>query len=91
MAPNDLLETIRVAPFQPFRLWLSDGTHHDVYSPDLIMVGVASVILGLTKFAGDELFERTIRLDVRHITKIEPLPATAPPASDQGNGQQLGG
>ncbi len=87
MAPNAILETIRHKPVEPFRLWLSDGTHHDVYSPDLIMVGVSTVILGLTKYAGDELFERTARLDIRHITKLEPLPMTAPPASDQGNGQ----
>lgn len=89
MAPNEILETIRHKPFEPFRLWMTDGSHHDIYSPDLIMVGVASVTLGLTKYAGDEMYERTIKLDVRHVIKIEPLPMTAPPASDVGNGQHL--
>ncbi len=82
MAPTDLLEVIRQRPFSPFRLRLSDGTHHDVYSPDLVMVGVATVILGLTAHAGDELFERTVRLDIRHITTIEPLPSV--PESSNG-------
>ena len=85
MAPNEILDTIRHKPFEPFRLWLSDGTHHDIHSRNLIMVGVTTVILGLTKTAGEELYERTVDLDVRHITRLEPLHMTPP---QQGNGQQ---
>ncbi len=84
MAPQEILDTLRHRPFEPFRLWLSDGTHHDVRSPELCMVGTRTVILGLTARDGDDLFERTLRLDMLHVTKIEPAPPQA------GNGQVAG-
>ena len=88
MAPNEVLDVVRHRPFEPFRLCLSDGGHYDVYSPDLCMVGNLSVTIGLTSKAGDALYERTVKLDVFHITRIEPLPASAKPQA--GNGQSGG-
>jgi len=85
MAPAEILDAVRHRPFEAFRLWLSDGGHYDVYSPDLCMVGNLSVTIGWTAKAGDALYERTVKLDIFHITRIEPLPATAKPQA--GNGQ----
>ena len=88
MAPQEILDAVWHHPFEPFRLGMWDGTHHEVRSPDLCMVGTRTVIIGLTARDGDDLFERTVRLDVLHVTKIEPLPVPAPP--QQGNGQAAG-
>jgi hypothetical protein len=89
MVPNEILSVVRQRPFEPFRLWLSDGGSYDVRSPELCMVGAFSVTLGLTARAGDELYERTVKFDVAHIIRIEPLPASNPPQA--GNGQAATG
>ena len=86
MAPSEILQVLQQRPFEPFRLHLSDGSSYDVRSPELCMVGVSAVIIGLTKNAGDALFERTVRLDPYHVTRVEPLPAL----SAKGNGQTGG-
>ena len=86
MAPTEILDVTKQRPFEPFRLHLSDGSSCDVRSPALCMVGQSSVTIGLTKSAGDALYERTIKLDVYHITRIEPLPTL----SAKGNGQSGG-
>jgi hypothetical protein len=86
MAPNEILAELRQHPFEAFRLHLADGSSYDVCSPELCMVGLTSIIIGLTKTAGDELFERTVKLDPFHITHIEPLPSLTP----KGNGQTGG-
>ena len=86
MAPNEILAELRRRPFEAFRLHLSDGSSYDVRSPELCMLGISSVIIGLTKSAGEELFERTVKLDAFHITRREPLPALSP----KGNGQAGG-
>lgn len=86
MTPNEILDAIRQRPFEPFRLHLSDGSAFEVRSPELCMVGTTSITIGLTKAAGEELYERTVKLDVYHVTRIEPLPAL----SAKGNGQAGG-
>src|SRR5438093_10554856 len=86
MAPNEILAELRQRPFQAFRLHLSDGSVYDVRNPELCMVGIGSIIIGLTKSAGDELFERSVKLDPFHVTRIEPLPVL----SAKGDGQAGG-
>jgi hypothetical protein len=86
MSPVEILDALRQRPFEPFRLHLSDGSAYDVRNPELCMVGLSTVVIGLTRSAGEELFERTIRLDVHHVTRIEPLPVL----SAKGNGQSGG-
>jgi len=86
VAPAEILAELRQRPFASFRLHFSDGSSYDVRSAELCLVGVSAVIIGLTKAAGDELFERSVQLDPQHITRIEPLPALTP----KGNGQAGG-
>jgi len=60
-------------PFEPFRLTTSAGETYDIRSPDLIMVGVGSVIIGIPPKPDDDFFERTVRISLFHVVKIEPL------------------
>jgi hypothetical protein len=84
MSPNDLVEDLRQKPFEPFRLYVTDGSIYEVRHPELCLVGVASVILGLNNDPNSTVFERTVRIDCRHIVKSEPIKQT--PAVG-GNGQ----
>lgn len=86
MGPNEIQAELRQRPFQAFRLHLSDGSAYEVRNPELCMVGINSIIIGLTKSAGDELFERSVQLDPFHVTRIEPIPALSAKGNEQAGG-----
>lgn len=82
--PADLLQALRLRPFQPFRLHVSDGMVYDVRHPEMLMVAVASTVVGLPA-AGQALpqVERYEIIDLRHIVRVEP----ATPPGQAGNGE----
>jgi hypothetical protein len=59
MSPNDLLEYLRRRPFEPFRIEVFDGSAYEVRHPELVMVGLGSILIG-TPVAGqsDPIYER---------------------------------
>jgi len=85
MPPQDLLQAIRKRPFVPFRLHLTDGMTYEVYHPELMMVGLASAIVGVSAPGqGQPVYEHYETVDLRHIVRMEPLKAPAA----AGNGEQ---
>ena len=85
MSPNELLADLRRQPFEPVRLQITDGTHYDILHPELCMVGMASVVIGIPPDPSSPLYEHTVKIDCRHIVKQIPLPAKPPPTA---NGQK---
>lgn len=85
MTPNEIQADLRKRPFEPFRLEVSDGTHYDIYHPDLCMVGLGSVTIGVTPDPAATLYAHTVKVDCRHIVKQIPLAPLTPPGA---NGQQ---
>jgi hypothetical protein len=83
MVPQQLLEARRRRPFEPFRIVQTDGTVYEIRHPEM-MVGLRSAVVGLNLDPAIPYFDRTAILDLRHIIRIEPLPASA---ASQGNGQ----
>jgi hypothetical protein len=81
MAPEELSNAVKQQPFEPFRLVMTNGIHYDIRHPDLLWVGRWTAHVGLTEQPGQTLFERSVRVDLLHITRIEPLdtPASPPP------------
>lgn len=75
MAPSTLSEMLRTEPFQPFRVYLSDGTFHDVRHPEMFFLGVRSSILYVPRADDPIGYDQQIRLDNLHITKVVPLAA----------------
>jgi len=67
---RDLLQS---RPFKPFRIHLSDGTHHDVTNHDMAFVGKNTVEIGLN-LDPDGFAEYFTRCSILHITKLEDLP-----------------
>ena len=77
MSPNEILTDLRKQPFEPFRLYVTDGTTHDIRHPDQCFVLSTAVIVGLPS-APDSPFERSVKIDCRHIVKMELIrPLTA--------------
>jgi hypothetical protein len=69
-------------PFQPFRLVLTDGAGYDIRHPDLLWIGQRSAMVGLTGEVGHALYERTVLVDLLHISRLEPLPLMPATGSD---------
>jgi hypothetical protein len=79
MSPEELRESLRQKPFEPFRIVLTDGASYDVRHPDLLWVGQRAVYVGLTGQPGQTLFERAVKVDLLHVTQIIPLDVAKPP------------
>ncbi|MFI5459416.1 MAG: hypothetical protein ACHRXM_28665 [Isosphaerales bacterium] len=80
MAPEELRGTLKQQPFEPFRLVMTDGVSYEVRHPDLLLVGKRTAVVGLVGEAAQEYFERTIKVDLLHIIRLEPIGAPASPA-----------
>jgi len=75
MAPEELRRTLKQQPFEPFRLVMTDGVSYEVRHPDLLLVGKRTVVVGLVGDAAQEYFEQTIKVDLPHIIRLEPIGA----------------
>jgi len=82
MSAEELRNSLRQQPFEPFRVVMTDGVGYEVRHPDLLWVGARSVYVGLTGEAGSTYFERSVKLDLLHVIRIEPLsPASSSPTN----------
>ncbi len=73
MSPEDLRDTLRNQPFEPFRLVMTDGVGLDIRHPDLLGVGKRVAMVGLTGEPGQTVFERAVQVDLLHVIRTEPL------------------
>jgi hypothetical protein len=83
MAPEELRGTLRQQPFEPFRMVMTDGEAYEIRHPDLLMVGKRAAIVGVTGSPSETYFERSVKVDLLHIIRIEPL-AKAPSSPKNG-------
>jgi len=79
MTANDIKAEIRGQPFVPKRIFVSDGSQYDVHHPDMCMIGLASIVVGIASDPGSTIFEQTVRIDNCFVTRILPLPVKTLP------------
>lgn len=84
MSPFDLLELLRVRPFEPFRIYASDGRTYDIRHPDQALVLLTRVILPLP--TAGEIPERSEHLALAHIVRVEELSSPVAPTSGPAEG-----
>ena len=73
MNVEEIRRHLKVQPFVPFRIHLSDGSHYDVPHPDFAFVTKAHVEIGLGPVSA-AIPERSVSCDPLHVTRIEPMP-----------------
>jgi len=74
MSPQDLWDQLRKQPFEPFRIWLSDGTLYEIQHPELVMVGRTSAIVGVSEERrGPPVYDRVTTVALSHIVRMEPI------------------
>ena len=71
---RDLRTLLNAKPFTPFRLWLSDGGHYDVRSPEVASPGRNYALIWLhDPNSGDVGFDRHAIVWYMHVTRQEAL------------------
>jgi hypothetical protein len=74
MRPDDVLQMLRVRPFQPFRISLSDGQQYEVRHPDNAIVFRTTALVAVPGRRGsDGPAERSVTCALVHITRMEVL------------------
>ncbi len=78
MPPEELLQKLQTRPFEPFRIYLTDGTSYDIRHPELVMVGRRAAIVGVTERERRlPLYDRHTKVALVHIVRLEPVAASA--------------
>jgi hypothetical protein len=72
VTPEAIQKHLHRQPFQPFRVFLSDGATYDVRQPEMILVLQREVIIALPK-PGERFPRHAVYCDPLHITRIEPI------------------
>jgi hypothetical protein len=72
MRAQELQGHVRKRPFVPFRVFLSDGSRHEVRHQEFILITQREVAIA-TPSRVDEIPERSVYIDPLHITRIEPI------------------
>ncbi len=70
MRATEILKHVRRQPFQAFRVFLSDGSKHEVRHPEIILVTRTNVVIANGDNGRDPPTE-SISCDPVHITRIE--------------------
>ena len=82
MRPDDVVEMLQQKPFQPFRIFLSDGTVYEIRHAELVKVGRSKILIFFpTVDEPHAVFERYVSASLLHITRLEPVPPPAEAAS----------
>jgi hypothetical protein len=76
MAPNEILEALRIRPFEPFRVCLTDGKYYEICHPEACMPTKRVVFIGLGSDRQNPLPDHAVTVDPLHIIRLEPVPAT---------------
>ena len=72
MRAEDILEMLRTRPFEPFRIYLSDGATFEIRHPDMAIVQRSKVTVAVPGPEGpDGPAERTVNCALVHVTRTE--------------------
>jgi hypothetical protein len=77
MSPNDIQVRIRRVPFEPFRMFISDGAAFDVRHPDQCIVTTRTTVVAIPGPTWAGIYDGLAMVDNLHVTRIEPIAAPA--------------
>jgi hypothetical protein len=83
MRRDDILRRLREHPFRPFHIRLSNGSVHFIQHPELVMVGGASVVLGLprSEYSGPGDIDDYAVISLARVVQIDPVSELPSPRS----------
>ena len=72
MTAETIQEHLRRRPFQPLRVFLSDGSAHEVRHPEMALLTRREGIIAVPQHAR-RLPSRAVTCDVLNVTRTEPI------------------
>ena len=78
MTQEELQKAARRHPFEPFRIILTTGATYDIFSPELIMIGQRSAMIGLSNDPNSTAYDHSIKVDLLDIAEIKELEENGP-------------
>jgi hypothetical protein len=82
MQAEELYRLVKQQPFQPFRMYLKDGTTCDVLYPRVTAVSRRTMLVGTPTPEDPDVFETMERIGTDFIERVEMLPT----ATEAGHG-----
>ncbi len=85
MRLEDIRRLTRTAPFEPFRVFLSNGQTFDIFHPDQIVASAGAAHISVPSEDGPaHVRDQVTIVSLYHIQKIEMLPTPTAPAGTNG-------
>ncbi len=78
MRQQEVRDYLRKAPFQPFRIHLSNGQSHDVRHPEFAALTRHSVIV-VVPSSRDQDIDRVVQCDLVHVVAMEAIDGASGP------------
>lgn len=85
MRAEELMELLRVRPFAPLRIVMTDGQTYDIRHPDMVLVLRQRVDIGIQPDPKTGVLDRVDHCSLLHIVRVEPLATSAGSASSGTN------
>ena len=79
MGPEEIKEKFAKRPFQPLRIYVSDGATYDVRHPEMVLITRRELHVGIPSKPDDQIPDRTAFVNILHVTHIEPINGKKPP------------
>jgi len=77
MSHKDITRLLQANPFVPFRIFLTDGKTYDIHHRDFVWVFRTRLEIATPLKEGERLLERTDRVALLHIVRVEDLKRAA--------------
>jgi hypothetical protein len=83
MPPEEIAQRLQTRPFQPFRIYVSDGRTYEIRHPEMVMVTTTTLIIGLPNPVHPSLvYQGSAPVSLLHVTGLEPIAFPAPTSSN---------
>jgi hypothetical protein len=73
MTARDIEKVLRRSPFEPFSLYLSDGSQYAVRHPDQVTLTPRAVYVGIHDNSEQTVAQDVVICDLIHVTRIGPI------------------
>ena len=83
MRAEEFSQLVRVQPFVPLKVHLTNGTSYDVYHPDQVIVLRSRLDIGVEPDRTTGVVERVDHCSLLHVARVEEIPYRAQSGSDE--------
>lgn len=73
MTAEELIELLAERPFQPLRLFLSDGRSRDIRHPEMAIVSDTIVAIGVPRDNEPRIATKITYCSLAHVVEAEPI------------------